>query len=635
MIGRLLGRPWLSVVGLVLAGVSAPAAMAAPSVDDLLRRAQTDIFTMSPTGQYIAATSRVDDRMMMAIVDRATLKPVRIFDPDERGAVNAVEWSSAERLLLTTSVRDEILEQEFFRPFVVAINADGTRKRAIRFSIIDTLADDDDHVLVADCGQETLKGCIPYARLTEVDGSGVGPKIVDAPAPNASLMSDSRGTVRLAWAWDDADNARLWRLNGKAWEPVNDEATSGIESVPIGVSRDGRHAFLRSEQRSGPDVLERLDLQTGKRDVLLSDPLLDPAYIVWSVDGIEPIGAAYGLGVPRARFWDPDHPDARLLRKLEAAFPEDAVRFGSGSRDGAHAVVHVSSDRDPGSYYLLKREGLRLDLAARMRPWLDVDELARSTPIEFQARDGTKLHGYLTLPLRAPAPPPLVVMPHGGPFGVRDSWGFDEEVQILASRGYAVLRVNFRGSAGFGRAFMEAGYRQWGRRMQEDVIDATRWAQASGKVDAGRACIWGASYGGYVSLMAAVQTPEQYRCVIASAALSDLNLQWKWGDTHRSRYGRNFLDRAMGSDPKELFAYSPVNHVANIRSPLMVVHGVFDERVSFAHVRALRAALDRAGIPYEGYFPTDELHGIQGDKNRREYYGRVLAFLDRHIGSPR
>lgn len=622
-------------IALALA-LAAPAAWCAPSLDDLLKRPQTDLFVMSPTGEYIAATSRVDGRMMMAIIDRETLEPVQVFDPDARGAVDAVEWASPGRLLLTTTVRDEILEQDLHRPFVLAVNVDGTRKRAIGYPIIDTLADDDAQVLVADCGKETLKGCVPYARMSEIDGSRVGPKIIDAPAPNAQMMSDSRGRVVLAWAWDDDDVARLWRLAAGAWTLVNDESASGVESVPVGLSRDGAHAVLRTEQRAGPDVLERLDLASGARQVLLADPLLDPEWIVWSVDGREPIGAAYGLGIPRARFWDGDHPDARLLRKLEAAFPDDAVRFGSGSRDGAHAVVHVWSDRDPGSYYRFRRDGLRMDLVARMRPWLDVDTLARSSPIEFSARDGTRLHGYLTLPLASRgAPPPLVVMPHGGPFGIRDSWAFDEEVQVLAAHGYAVLRVNFRGSGGFGRAFTEAGYRQWGRKMQDDVIDATRWAQASGRVDPARACIWGTSYGGYVALSAAVQTPEQFRCTVAVAALSDLNLQWQWGDTRRSRYGRRFLERAMGSDPKELFAQSPVHHVANIRAPLLLVHGVFDERVSFAHVRALRTALEKAGVPYEGYFPTDELHGISGDRNRREYYRRVLAFLDRHLDAPR
>ena len=606
--------------------------VAPPSLEQLLRRPQTDLFSLSPNGQYIAATTRVDDRMLLAILDRATLKPVRVFDPDRKGAVDRMEWVSGSRLFLMTSVRGDIVEADYQRPWVLGINADGTRKRAFFFPIIDTLADDDEHVLVADCGKETLKGCVPYARLTDADGSGVGPKIVDAPAPEASMMSDPKGRIVFSWAWNDDDVERLWLLRGGQWELLNDEAASGVESVPVGVSRDGRFGFLRTERTAGPDVIERVEIASGHREVVLSDPELDPAYIVWSADRVEPIGAAYGLGVPRARFWDAAHPDARVLQRVEQAFPDDAVTYDSGSRDGRFAVLRVWSDRDPGSFYLLDRRTLKVDLMARMMPGLDIDALARSQPICLAARDGTVLHGYLTLPLRNSSPPPLVVLPHGGPFGIQDDGSFDREVQMLAANGFAVLRVNFRGSGGFGRAFEEAGYRQWGGRMQDDVVDATRWALASGKVDPARVCIWGSSYGGYAALVAAVQNSDLFRCAVDTAGLSDLALQWKWGDTHRSRYGRSFLDRSMGSDPKDLYARSPVHFVDRIRIPLLVVHGVLDERVSFNHVRALRDALDKAKVPYEGYFPRNEMHGIDGDAHRLEYYQRVLDFLRRSIG---
>jgi dipeptidyl aminopeptidase/acylaminoacyl peptidase len=355
---------------------------------------------------------------------------------------------------------------------------------------------------------------------------------------------------------------------------------------------------------------------------------------VWSADGSEPIGAAYGSRIPRARFWNPSHPDANVLRQLEAAFPDDAVDFGAGSRDGKFAIVHVWSDRDPGSDYLFDRDARKTQLLFRRKPWLDPAAMATTQAIAFKARDGLELHGYFTAPLHAgTGPAPLVVMPHGGPYGISDDWGFDEEVQLLAARGYAVLKVNFRGSSGYGRKFLESGFREWGGKMQADVTDATRWAIQQGLADPSKVCIWGGSYGGYAALMGAIEEPDLYRCVIASSAVTDVNLMWKWGDIHRSISGRSYLKRDVGDDPKHLREVSPVAHAGEIKAALFLVHGMRDDRVSYEHAKAMRAALDKAGKKYESWFPRDETHGIYGDENREEYYERVLKFLDANIGN--
>lgn len=608
-----------------------PSHAAPPSLDDLLKPEQTGLVTLSPSGRYVAVTSRVEDRLMLAIIDRTTLKLVRAIDPEENADIARVGWANDERVLLMKSHRGTVVTQSFLSPYIIALNVDGSGKRTIARSLIDTLIDDDDRLLVTDCGRNTSKGCYPIAFTVNNDGVDRSSRVAEAPMVNAGFVSDRAGRIRFAHGWSDEDVQQLWLHRDGRWELVNDESKSGVESIPIGTSRDGSAGFLQTERLDGPDVIERIDLATGQRRVVMSDPVLDPEYIVWSADQSQPIGAAYGLGVPRARFWDEADPDARVLQQLEEAFPEDAIAFTSGSKDGRFAVVSVWSDRDPGSYYLFDRVARKTELIARAKPWIDLRALAPAKPIEFKARDGVTLHGYLTLPSGVTGKPPLVVMPHGGPFGVKDRWSYDEEVQLLASRGYAVLRVNFRGSAGFGRAFVESGFRQWGRRMQDDLADGTRWAMTSGLIDPQRMCIWGASYGGYATLMAVQRDPELFRCAIASAAVTDLSLQWEWGDIQRSRGGRNYLERALGSDAKELAAYSPVNHAALIKSRLMVVHGVRDDRVAFMHARVMRKALDDAGIEYEGYFPGNETHGIHGDENRRTYYDKVLSFLERSL----
>lgn len=623
---------------LLLCAIAAPAAAAPPALDDLLKPSEHTLVSMSPGGKYLAITKRLDDRVVLAIIERQSNTLLRTLDPEKNGAIDRVVWASDERLMVMNSRTGHAVEEAYLEPEIVSINVDGSRRRTFYADVVDTLLDDQEKILVRRCGKSSLKGCWYYVQQSDNEGGRAGERVADAPMVDASFMADNRGEVRFAYGWDNDDVQQLWLLDAGKWTQLNDESTSGVEVLPAGVSRDGSTGFLRSERLEGPDVIEKVDFATGARSVLLSDPLLDPLYLLWSADGSQPIGAAYGLGVPRGRFWDPSDPDAVLVKQLEAAFPEDSVALTSGARDGQHAVVAVWSDRDPGSYYLLDRAAKRTSLLTRAKPWLSPDELAPVSAVSLAARDGTALHGYLTLPLRgsnaaAAGPAPLVVMPHGGPFGIRDAWSYDEEVQILAARGYATLRVNFRGSDGRGRAFEESGFRQWGAAMQDDVTDATRWAIAQGHADPSRICIWGSSYGGYAALMGAALEPDLYRCVIATAAVTDLNLSWRWGDTQRSIWGQKFLERAMGKEPRALHLASPVSRAANIKADVLLVHGRRDTRVSYEHAKAMLAAFERAGKPVEHEFFRDETHGIYGDENRALYYGRALGFLDRNIGA--
>lgn len=620
---------------LLLVAVPTYAAAATPTLDELLKPAEHTLVAISPGGTYLAVTKRIDDRVMLAIIDRESNSLIRTLDPKKDGAVAHVEWVSDERLMLMNSRVGPRVYQPYLEPQIVAINADGSRRRAFYASVVDTLIDDDENILILRCAKQMSDGCWYYVQRSNNDGGRGGERVADAPMVNASMMSDHVGQVRFAHGWDDDGIQQTWMLEDGKWARINDETATGIEVLPIGVSRDGKSGFLRSEQRSGPDVIERIVFATGERDVVMSDPTLDPLYVVWSADRTQPIGAAYGTGVPRARFWDAADPDAVLLRQLEAAFPEDAVAFGSGSRDGKHVVVLVWSDRDPGSYYLLDRDARKTALLTRAKPWLSPDTIAPTTPVSFRGRDGTELDGYLTLPLSYAGsgyPPPLVVMPHGGPFGVRDGWGYDAEVQILAAHGYSTLRVNYRGSSGRGRAFEEAGFRQWGAKMQDDVIDATRSAIDNGHADASRTCIWGASYGGYAALMGAALAPDLYQCAVATSAVTDLNLSWRWGDIQRSTRGKNFLAETMGSDPALLRSASPVAHAADIPADVLLVHGRMDRRVSYEHAKAMLAAFERVGKRVDHEVFLNETHGVYGDENRTAYYQRVLGFLRKNIG---
>ena len=267
------------------------------------------------------------------------------------------------------------------------------------------------------------------------------------------------------------------------------------------------------------------------------------------------------------------------------------------------------------------------------REWQDPETMATMRPIEFAARDGQRIHGYVTLPRGSDGKQlPMVVLPHGGPFGIFDSWGYDTDPQVLAAAGYAVLQINFRGSGAHGRAFEQAGGREWGGLMQDDVTDGTRWAVSEGIADPARICIYGASYGGYAALMGAAREPSLYRCAAGYVGVYDLPLMFREGDMRQLESGRTYLREWIG-EPAELGKVSPVNLATSIKVPVFLAAGGKDERAPIEHSERMEKALRAAGVPVETLFVRTEGHGFFTEEHRAEFYSRLLAFLDRNIGS--
>jgi dipeptidyl aminopeptidase/acylaminoacyl peptidase len=345
-----------------------------------------------------------------------------------------------------------------------------------------------------------------------------------------------------------------------------------------------------------------------------------------------PVGVGLANGVWSTRFFDTTAPEARLQKSLEAAFAGSSVTVTSQTKDGRTALVRVSSDRNPGDYYLFDTVTKKADFLLANRDWLDPDALHPMQAISFKARDGLAIHGYLTRPNgTAGQRLPLVVLPHGGPFGERDYWRFDEEAQLLASAGYAVLQVNFRGSGGYGRAFEHAGAREWGETMQDDLTDATRWAIAQGHADASKVCLYGASYGAYASLMGAAKEPDLYRCSAGYVGVYDLPMMHTEGDTQEYASGESFIQQWIGPRA-EIAAVSPTRMAERIKVPVFLAAGGEDRRTPIQHSRMMEQALRKAGTQVETLYYDTEGHGFFRPDHRREFYVRLLDFLSRSLG---
>lgn len=621
-----------------------------------------DQIKISPDGKYYAATVPAEDNSILVILDRADNKPTGGFGLGKNTYIADFEWVNSERVVFGTARKFGALERPQLTGNLYAMNADGSGKdilvgqdvnvmstgthiqtkkaEMIAAFLVDDLPGDDKNVLIL---ARPFSGDT-YNRVEKMDVySGKRVPVARSPVRNADYLADGNGVVRFAWGSDLQNANKLYYRAADSsdwtktedWKELNNEAASDHVEVPLGFSSDNRYAYLQVEQASGPDAIVAFDTTDGSRKTVLHDSVGDPGWIIRALGKPHgaPVGAFIAGGKPHTVFFDDGSDEARLYRSLEAAFPGNAVAITSKTSDGALALVEVSSDRDPGSFYLFDTVNKKASFLLARRDWIDQEKMAEARPFELKARDGMALHGFLTIPHGSSGKGlPMVVLPHGGPFQESDEWGFNPQTQLLAAAGYAVLQVNFRGSPGYGRSFTQAGAREWGGKMQDDVTDATHWAVDQGVADPQRICIYGASYGAYAALEGAAKEPALYKCAAGYVGVYDLPLMFSKGDTRGLESGRAYLHDWIG-EPSQLSAMSPVNQAARIKAPVFLAAGGQDERAPIEHSERMEKALRSAGVPVETLFIRTEGHGFYTTEHQVQYYTKLLDFLDRNIGA--
>ncbi len=626
---------------------------AAVEVDAFVKKDRFETIKISPTGEYYAATVPVEDKTALAIMRRADNKLTATFQLGKNTHVENFWWVNPERVLISIAEKFGEMDQPRLTGELYAINADGSRpdllvgqrvqgaglgtkiqpKKVERIAafLVDDLPADDKRVVIS---VMPFTGD-PYTRAEEMDVyTGRRNQVARAPVRNAEFATDNRGVVRFAHgAGTDLIDKLYYRAgNGAEWKLINDEALSDRVERPIGFSGDDKTAYLLVEQDKGPDAIVAMDVASGERKEILRDDNTDPMRILYRPGTSLAVGAMYMDGKPRTAFFDNASAEARLYRSLEAAFKGESPYITSSTADGKLTLVQTGSDRNPGDFYVFDTVAKKAAYLISRRDWFDPAQMAEQRPIALNARDGLALNGYLTVPNGSEGKRlPLVVMPHGGPFGIYDTWRFDTDAQLLAAAGYAVLQVNFRGSANYGRAFRKARAREWGGKMLDDVTDATRWAIEQGIADPKRICIFGGSYGGYAALMGVAKEPDLYKCAVGYIGVYDLPTMHAHGDVQQRGSGETFLREWIG-EKDALGAVSPNRMADRIKVPVFLAAGGEDQRAPIEHSRMMEKALKSAGVPVETlYYPT-EGHGFYVDANRKEFYTRLLAFLNRHIG---
>jgi dipeptidyl aminopeptidase/acylaminoacyl peptidase len=444
--------------------------------------------------------------------------------------------------------------------------------------------------------------------------------------PVMSEGPDEKGDQHVMWL-DTSGNEKTWK---DALPPEPNVRHAAMLEVQ---ADNPKLVSYLSDEGSDRVCLRRFDLGTMASTLLSCDERVSVGDVFISPSTQKPVAVRYEDGYPRTVIVDPDSPDARIVQMLERTFEHQRVTITSTTADGNRMIVLVDSDRNPGDFYIFDRTTKKADFLMSRREWIDPEQMRPMEAIRYKTRDGAVVDGYLTRPAGDPkAAMPLVLMPHGGPHGVRDDWEWHPWVQWLASRGYAVLQVNFRGSGGYGVAHQKAGYRKWGTLMQDDLTDAVRWAIESKVTDANHVCIVGGSYGGYSALMSPVREPDLYRCAVALAGVYDLPSQIAETDGAFRVSGRRYLDEVLGSDTEELKRMSPIGGIDRLKIPVLIAHGTDDHRVPFNQAKQLRAAMDKAGKTYEWHEYAGEEHGFYKESNHADVLRVMAAFLDKNIG---
>ena len=639
---------------------------AAPPIQDYINPAMVREGTLqlSPAGTYFAFVMPQEDRESLAVMDRVSNKVTAVLKLGKNQYVSDYWWVSGDRIVLSIAEKQGGYDTPWATGELFGLDArtgdniylfgyrgdgggTGTHiKRGLATNgsatVLESRADSGGTILIGiDHWNGTGEGGkmelarlnVKTAMLTK-SGGMLPVRYVD----NVLVGADGslRAVAGAAVTADKADtsNQLWWRDGNSDWRLVLDEKRDGKRVWPLWRKQDGDAFYVEVAESGRPNYLAVLDPASGKLTPVYQPDTADIGNLLIKADRSDAFAVESYDGSGRGGFvfLQPNAAEAKVMKALAAEFPGELTAVTGFSEDARFASVMVYGDVNPGEYYIYDDAKKSLSAPIKIRPGIDPNHAAVTEPLVFKARDGLEIHGWITLPNNPSGKMPMVVIPHGGPYGVVDRWYFDHESQLLASRGYAVLRVNFRGSGGYGQDLIDAGLSEWGGKMITDVTDGVQAALSGHAIDPGRICIFGASYGAYSAMMGAATSPNLYRCAIGLSGAYDLNIMRKGSDIDDSSYGRAYLAEVLKDDAQWLQANSATTQAPRIKAKVLLIHGGEDERTPPAHAEAMRRALTAAGNPPQWLYKPMEGHGFFDPDNRLEAYTRILEFLDANIG---
>ncbi|MFK8013920.1 MAG: alpha/beta hydrolase family protein [Gammaproteobacteria bacterium] len=650
----------LSVMAAI--GVSADEASAKIEISDYYEFATYQAPMLSPSGRYLVTHVRSDNNVHdMIITDRETGKRI---SSQEYGdwAPRAIAWLDDSHLAY---LQDEIGSYADFDQLfnvidvpdrrVVRTTAEGKKRSyaAVRrmlwkwytMRLIDPLRHDPEHVLVTSINRKLHRDIVdkqeepdrPHYfsdvyKLNIMHRDKMA-KVETNPGDVVHWIADQDGNVRIAIAIDGNDLVYRWRPKPKAkWQPffrLTKETDYDDAFSILSFSSDPNVIYVKGYNGHDTLGLHRFNLSTEQFvDTLFVDDNYDLTGVEYSPTTNEPVGVYfYGEKMQQVFF---DTKRQGIYEALYEVFPDLHLDLTFTGNDDV-ALVRAFSDKERSRYYIYDHTAGTVIETQRFGE-LPADQMSAVHPVTIEASDAVALPGYLTKPEVAEANGALLLMVHGGPFGIRDHWAFNPDIQYLASRGYTVLQVNFRGSGGFGREFMQLGYGEWDRAIQDDLRDATLWAKRQGLFEGDKVCIYGGSFGGFSAMMSLSRFPDLYRCGVSFAGVSDLEALVR-NKSERSEDLREFFQQTLiaNRSVEELRDKSPVHNVESITAPIMVVHGERDKNVLPEQSKRFVEQLKKFDKEHKAYFYKNEGHGFESRRNQLHFIEALRRFLDKHL----
>lgn len=603
-------------------------------LEDFFRNSERTGYQLSPDGTYLSYMAPYKDRLNVYVrgVNQSDEQAIRITNETER-SVAGYMWADNNRLLY---MKDTAGDENYQ---LYGVLRDGTDERAytafkgVRTSLIDDLEEQPDYVIIG-MNQRNAEVFDPY-RLNL--NTGELTLLTENPGNIQGWMTDHDGKLRVATAIVDGVNTQiLYRdTEDEDFRPVLTtnfkDAVSFMEFTP-----DNREVYAATNIGRDKTILVRMNPATCEElEVLYENELYDISSISYSRKRKKLLSVyCTGHKEPVRHFFDAE--EEALRQRIKAHFPNQRYGIADSDKAEEHYLIYVGSDRTRGAYWLYNALNDQATLMAELAPWMKAEDMNEMHAVNYTTRDGLNIEAYLTLPnglqLEAAHNLPVVINPHGGPWA-RDCWGYSSEVQFLANRGYAVFQMNFRGSTGYGRKFLEASYKQWGLKMQDDITDGVQWLIDKGIADAKRVAIYGGSYGGYAVLAGLTFTPHLYACGIDYVGVSNL---FTFMQTIPP-YWRPMLEmmhEQVGDpdkDKEQLAATSPALHADNICVPLFIAQGANDPRVNKAESDQMVEALRARGVEVEYMVKDNEGHGFHNQENRFDFYRAMERFLHEHL----
>ncbi|NOX18685.1 MAG: S9 family peptidase, partial [Chlorobi bacterium] len=579
-------------------------------LEDFFRNPEKDAFSISPDGKQIAFLQPWKNRLNIFVQKLDGGKVKRITNSEERD-IHYFYWANDNTILFLQDTNGDEKYQ------LISIKYDGSEQKNVtpfpnsNVSVIDPLYDKENEVLLS-LNLRDQKIADVY-RLNIATGKL--DLVLKNPGKITRWITDYDGNIRIGITTDGINSGIIYRSAGaKDFKPIF--ITNFKESLePLFFSADNKFVYALSNLGRDKIAAVKINPETAEEvEVLYENPEVDVFRILRSRKRKKVVGVSFLSFKREVRIFDDE--TNKIYKSIFQKLPDYEVYIHDFDKDEKRLIVRTFSDRSLGAYYLYDVDKNELKKLADVSPWLKESELAPMKPISFRARDGLTIHGYLTVPNGLkPQNLPVVIFPHGGPWS-RNLWGYNREIQFFANRGYAVLQVNYRGSLGYGKKFWEAGFKEWGGKMQDDITDGVRWLIRQNIADSTKIGIYGFSYGGYAALMGLIKTPDLYACAVdysgTTNLFSFLNIippQWE-------PY-RKMLYEMVGDPVKDsllLANNSPLFNADKITKPILIAQGENDPRVNLDDTELFIEELEKRGMKVDYFYKPDEGHSFEKEE---------------------